>query len=72
MRLINSDAIGAALGEPVRNGYIGLITATPPQTGGFVPVQLPEINEGPHFWYAVQWFVIRRPRGRGDRGLHPQ
>ena len=29
---------------------------TPPQSGGFVPVELPEINEGPHFWYAVQWF----------------
>ena len=31
---------------------------TPPQSGGFVPVELPEINEGPHFWYAVQWFMF--------------
>jgi cytochrome oxidase assembly protein ShyY1 len=56
VRLINSEAIGAALGEPVYNGYISAVTVTPPQTGGFVPVQLPDINEGPHFWYAVQWF----------------
>jgi cytochrome oxidase assembly protein ShyY1 len=56
VRLINSDAIGAVLGEPVRNGYIGLIAVTPAQSEEFVPVQLPEINEGPHFWYAVQWF----------------
>jgi cytochrome oxidase assembly protein ShyY1 len=21
-----------------------------------VPIELPEINEGPHFWYALQWF----------------
>jgi cytochrome oxidase assembly protein ShyY1 len=56
VRLINSDAIGTALGEPVRNGYIGLITVTPAQSGGLVPIELPEINEGPHFWYAVQWF----------------
>jgi len=58
MRLINSDAIGATLGYPVLNGYIGLITSEPPQAGGFEPVQLPEIFDGPHFWYAVQWFLF--------------
>ena len=56
LRLINSDAIGAALGYPLLNGYIGLLEVTPPQSGGFVAVELPEINEGPHFWYALQWF----------------
>ena len=56
LRLINSDAIGAALGYPVLNGYLGLLEVTPPQSGGFVPIELPEINEGPHFWYALQWF----------------
>ena len=48
LRLINSEVIGAGLGEPLRNGYIGLISVTPTQTGEFVPVQLPEIDEGPH------------------------
>ncbi len=56
LRLINSDAIGGTLGYPLLNGYIGLLEVTPPQSGGFVPVELPEINEGPHFWYAMQWF----------------
>ena len=56
MRLINSDAIGAVLGYPVLNGYIGLLEVTPPQSGGLVPVELPAIDEGPHFWYAMQWF----------------
>jgi cytochrome oxidase assembly protein ShyY1 len=58
MRLINSDAVAAALGYPVLNGYLGLLEVTPPQSGGFVPVELPEISEGPHFWYAVQWFMF--------------
>jgi cytochrome oxidase assembly protein ShyY1 len=58
MRLINSDAIGATLGYPVLNGYIGLITSTPEQTGGFEAIRLPEISDGPHFWYAVQWFLF--------------
>ena len=56
LRLINSDAIGAALGYSLLNGYIGLLEVAPPQPGGLVPVELPEINEGPHFWYAMQWF----------------
>lgn len=58
MRLINSDAIGATLGYPVMNGYIGLITSIPEQAGGFEPIRLPEISDGPHFWYAVQWFLF--------------
>ena len=56
MRLINSDAIAPVLGYPLLNGYVGLIEVTPPQSGGFEPVELPEISEGPHFWYAMQWF----------------
>jgi len=58
MRLINSDAIATTLDYPIMNGYIGLITSTPAQAGEFEPVRLPEISEGPHFWYAVQWFLF--------------
>ena len=59
MRLINSTAIAATLPYPVANGYIGLLTVDPPQQGAaFQTVQLPEINDGPHFWYAVQWFMF--------------
>ena len=58
MRLINSDAIGRTLDYPIMNGYIGLITITPSQAGGFEAVRLPEISDGPHFWYAVQWFLF--------------
>jgi cytochrome oxidase assembly protein ShyY1 len=58
MRLINSDAIGATLDYPVLNGYIGLISSDPAQAGGFQAVRLPEISDGPHFWYAVQWFLF--------------
>ena len=58
MRLIDSSAIGATLPYPVADGYIGLLTVDPPQTGGFEPIALPEISDGPHFWYAVQWFMF--------------
>ena len=58
VRLINSEAIGTALPYPIKNGYIGLITVTPEQDGGFRAIPLPEISNGPHFWYAVQWFMF--------------
>jgi cytochrome oxidase assembly protein ShyY1 len=58
MRLINSDAIAPTLPYPIANGYIGLLTVTPAQDGGFQPIALPEISDGPHFWYAVQWFMF--------------
>jgi cytochrome oxidase assembly protein ShyY1 len=58
MRLINSDAIAATLPYPIKSGYIGLLTVQPEQVGGFQPIQLPDLSEGPHFWYAVQWFMF--------------
>jgi cytochrome oxidase assembly protein ShyY1 len=58
MRLINSDAIAPTLPYRITSGYIGLLTVQPEQQGGFQPVQLPELSEGPHFWYAVQWFMF--------------
>jgi cytochrome oxidase assembly protein ShyY1 len=58
MRLINSDAIAATLPYDIESGYIGLITVQPEQQGGFQPIQLPELSDGPHFWYAVQWFMF--------------
>ncbi|MGI3780213.1 MAG: SURF1 family cytochrome oxidase biogenesis protein [Janthinobacterium lividum] len=58
MRLIDSSAIAPTLPYPVVDGYVGLLTVDPAQTGGFAPIALPEISDGPHFWYAVQWFMF--------------
>jgi cytochrome oxidase assembly protein ShyY1 len=58
LRLINSDAIAATLTYGIESGYIGLLTVQPEQQGGFQPIQLPDLSEGPHFWYAVQWFMF--------------
>jgi len=58
VRLINAPAIARTLPYPIADGYIGLLTIDPPQPAGFVPVQPPELSDGPHFWYAVQWFMF--------------
>jgi cytochrome oxidase assembly protein ShyY1 len=58
MRLINSNAIATTLPYEIESGYIGILTVQPEQEGGFQPIQLPDLSEGPHFWYAVQWFLF--------------
>lgn len=58
VRVVNSEAIGADLGEPVARGWIQLAESTPRQEGPLVPAALPELTEGPHLSYAVQWFAF--------------
>ena len=57
-RLINSDKIGADLKMPIVNGYVDTLSMTPKDTITTEPIQLPELDDGPHFWYAVQWFMF--------------
>ena len=58
VRLINSEALQTAIPFPVANGYLSATSVDPPQQGGLEPVVLPELDEGPHFWYAIQWFMF--------------
>ena len=58
VRLINAPAIGTWLGTDTFNGYIGLLEITPAQDGPFLPVATPTLDDGPHFWYAVQWYMF--------------
>lgn len=65
VRLINSDAAAGVLGYPLVNGYISAITITPPGSGGLVAVSPPELTEGSHFSYAMQWFAFSVIAGLG-------
>ena len=56
VRLINSDSLGEALGMELVNGYVILIESDPADTGGLIPLGTPELTEGSHFSYALQWF----------------
>ena len=57
VRLINSDAIGKAQGITYVNGYITATSMAPAQRG-LVPLELPELDDGPHLSYAIQWFCF--------------
>jgi cytochrome oxidase assembly protein ShyY1 len=58
MRSINSEALAGALPYPVRSGYIGAITVAPGVNTGLAPVHPPELSEGSHLSYALQWFLF--------------
>lgn len=58
VRGINSEAIATALPYDLVDGYLGLLTIDPPQPAGLEPVLPPELNEGNHLSYAVQWFTF--------------
>ncbi|WP_425308614.1 SURF1 family protein [Ammonicoccus fulvus] len=58
VRLINAPAISAVLPYPVMDGWVAALEVTPPQQPQFQTLALPEISDGPHFWYAMQWFLF--------------
>lgn len=58
VRLINAPSLQKSIPYPIADGYISAITVDPAQNGGFQPLALPELSNGPHFWYAVQWFMF--------------
>ncbi|MGA4508606.1 SURF1 family protein [Propionibacteriaceae bacterium G1746] len=57
VRLINAPAISAAIGQQLVDGYIQAISSTPADPG-LTPVGTPELDEGPHLSYAIQWFLF--------------
>lgn len=58
IRLINSAALGAALGTELVDGYLQLIESTPPETDELRTLPVPAPDEGPHLSYALQWFAF--------------
>lgn len=58
VRLVNAPAIGRTLPYPVLDGWIAALEMNPAQQAEFQTLALPEISDGPHFWYAMQWFLF--------------
>lgn len=58
VRLVNPAAVGAALSRSFVDGYVSMIETSPAQTGELEAMMPPALDEGPHFWYAVQWFCF--------------
>jgi cytochrome oxidase assembly protein ShyY1 len=56
VRTLDIDGIAASLPYRVASVAVQLRTQRPPQPDLPLPVPPPELSEGPHLSYAIQWF----------------
>jgi len=57
-RSISSAEIGDAIDQEVYGGFVNLRSETPPPAQPLAPVELPELDNGPHFFYGLQWWFF--------------
>lgn len=57
-RAVDSDTIGPAIGREVYGGFVELRSESPEPVTRLEPVELPELNNGPHFFYGLQWWFF--------------
>jgi cytochrome oxidase assembly protein ShyY1 len=57
-RAISSSAIAETVPFPVYGGFLELDTETPPPTEPLAKVETPDLGEGPHFFYGLQWWFF--------------
>lgn len=57
-RAVNSEAIGQALDLEVYGGFVDVKSETPGPETALAPVEMPELDNGPHFFYGIQWWFF--------------
>lgn len=57
-RAISSSEIGPALGREVYGGFVELRSEDPEPAESLAPVDMPELDNGPHFFYGLQWWFF--------------
>jgi cytochrome oxidase assembly protein ShyY1 len=56
---VDIDRLEPQLPGSVVPMYVDLVSSSPAETGPYpVPAELPELSEGPHLSYAIQWFIF--------------
>jgi cytochrome oxidase assembly protein ShyY1 len=58
VRAISSKAISQALGVPMYGGFVQLKSETPPPSKKLGTEDLPDLSNGPHFFYGLQWWFF--------------
>jgi cytochrome oxidase assembly protein ShyY1 len=58
VRAISSVAIGDALDRRVYGGFVELRSEDPEPVTSLEQVELPELDNGPHFFYGLQWWFF--------------
>ena len=57
-RAISSDRIGDSLDREVYGGFVDAEKETPKPAEPLVRADLPELGNGPHFFYGLQWWFF--------------
>jgi len=57
-RAISSEQIGEALDREVYGGFVELRSEDPEPSESLEQVELPELDNGPHFFYGLQWWFF--------------
>jgi len=57
-RAISSDEIGAALDREVHDGFLDLRSEDPGPVTPLAGAELPDLDNGPHFFYGLQWWFF--------------
>ena len=58
VRSVSSSAIGPAVGHPVYGGFVDLKDESPAPATPLLPAELPDLGNGPHFFYGLQWWFF--------------
>jgi cytochrome oxidase assembly protein ShyY1 len=57
-RAISSVQIAKGLPGPVYGGFVDVQSETPPPASPLVRTEMPELDNGPHFFYGLQWYFF--------------
>lgn len=57
-RAIDSDRIGQALDRQMLAGFVDLREESPEAAQPLRPAELPDLDDGPHFFYGLQWWFF--------------
>jgi len=58
VRAVSSRAIGEGVDYPLLRGFVDAEAETPSLGEVLVPAELPDLGEGPHFFYGLQWWFF--------------
>ncbi len=57
-RSISSRQVGTAVSYPVYGGFVLMTSQAPRAEKALAGPQLPELDDGPHFFYGLQWWFF--------------
>ncbi len=57
-RAVSSETLAEALGLRLHDGFVDLAAEDPAPAAALEPPELPELDNGPHFFYGLQWWFF--------------